>query len=301
MNLKTLNRVKFYFSSAGYVFKTIVLRKEIPFIGGIAINDACNLRCSYCSVSNRKLPDLSFKEIEFGLKELHKKGIRYLYIEGGEPFLWKENGKTLEDIIVLARKTGFYFIVVYTNGTFPINTSADTVFVSLDGTEAINDSIRDVSYRKIISNINTSANRKIFINCTITARNKDYLSQFCKEMSTVKNIHGIFFYFYSPVKQNDELTLSFETKNDIIEEILTLKKVGIRILNSKTGLKSYLKNNWNKPNNLSYLFAENKLYKCCRFVGNNGICNECGYLGFVEIYHITRLHPDAVCTAFNYL
>jgi hypothetical protein len=56
-----------------------------------------------------------------------------------------------------------------------------------------------------------------------------------------------------------------------------------------------------RPNGLSYLFAENKLFKCCRAFGNDEICKNCGYLSFAEIYQITRLSPDAILTAIKYL
>ena len=296
-----LNRFSFYQSSFIYIIKTVLFRKEIPFIGGIAINDNCNLHCQYCSVSNRNIPDLSYNEINKGLTDLYNKGMKYLYIEGGEPFLWKDNSKNLEDIIQLARDIGFKFITVYTNGTFPIETKADTVFVSLDGLGHINDAIRGKSFDRIISNIKSSCHRKIIINCTLSSKNKDETENFCEALSKIKNIKGVFFYFYTPNNGFDDLYLSPDNKRKIIKKLLYLKRKGYNILNSKAALKSVYYNNWKRPNGLSYLFAENKIYKCCRMIGNTAVCEDCGYLGFAEIFHITRLNPNAVFTAFKYL
>jgi MoaA/NifB/PqqE/SkfB family radical SAM enzyme len=39
----------------------------------------------------------------------------------------------LEDIVKYAHEKGFLAAIIYTNGTLPIATSADTVFISLDG------------------------------------------------------------------------------------------------------------------------------------------------------------------------
>jgi phosphosulfolactate synthase (CoM biosynthesis protein A) len=47
--------------------------------------------------------------------------------------------KKLEDLIKLARNMGFIAVSIYTNGTFKINTSADTLFVSIDGLKKTND------------------------------------------------------------------------------------------------------------------------------------------------------------------
>ncbi|MCK5044058.1 radical SAM protein, partial [Candidatus Pacearchaeota archaeon] len=274
---------------------------EIPFIGGIVINDKCNLNCLYCSVSNRNIPDLSYNEISKGLNDLYDKGMKYLYIEGGEPFLWKDNSKNLEDIIHTARDIGFRFITLYTNGTFPIETKADTVFVSLDGWGQINDAIRGKSFDKIITNIKNSSHKKIIINCTLTSKNKDEIENFCKALSKIKNIKGVFFYFYTPYNSKDSLYLGTEERKTIIKTILKLKQKDYKILNSKAALKSVYNNSWKRPNGLSWLFAENKLYKCCRMIGNDAVCKDCGYLGFAEIYHITRLNLNAVFTAFKYM
>ncbi|MFC2137384.1 radical SAM protein [Bacteroidota bacterium] len=297
MNFKYLS---FYKSSFLYIFNTLILRKEIPFMGGIAINDKCNLNCEYCSVANRNIPDLTFQEINKGLNALHQKGITNLYIEGGEPFMWEENEKNLEDVIQLAKNIGFRFITLYTNGTFPIETTADTVFVSLDGLKEVNDEIRG-GYDKIISNIKKSNHKKIIINCTISSKNKNEIENFCTTLKDIKNIKGFFFYFYTPSPGKDYLTLTHEEKKAIVKQIMHLKQKGIPIFNSKAALKSVYNDNWVRPNKMSYLFAENNMYKCCRMIGNDDICKNCGYLGFTEIKHISRLNPSAVFTAFNYL
>ena len=43
-------------------------------MGGIIINEKCNLKCFHCSLSNReKIKDLSFNEIKKGLEILYQK------------------------------------------------------------------------------------------------------------------------------------------------------------------------------------------------------------------------------------
>jgi sulfatase maturation enzyme AslB (radical SAM superfamily) len=228
-------------------------------------------------------------------------GMRYLYIEGGEPFLWRDNSKSLKDVIRLAREIGFRFIVVYTNGTFPIITAADTVFVSLDGLKDTHNKIRGNTYDRIISNIIKSPHKKLLINYTINKKNEKEIEQFCDEISKIEKIKGIFFYFYTPSHGIDDLYLGLDERKNIIKRILKLKKTGYRILNSKAALMGIYNDSWKRPNKLSYLYANKKLYQCCRSIGNSEICKDCGYLGLTEIYYIANFNPNAIYTAFKYL
>lgn len=293
--------IAFYLSNIRYVILSNVLKKELPYIGGIAINDNCNLHCLHCSVSNRGIPDLTLKEVETGLCKLYAMGLRFLYIEGGEPFLWKDRNKSLNDVINLSREIGFRFIVLYTNGTFPIITDADTVFVSLDGLKKTHNTLRGNTYDLIISNITKSPHKKLFINYTINKKNEKEIERFCYEIAKIDKIKGIFFYFYTPYYGINDFYLSREEIKKIIKRILNLKKRGYKILNSKAALKGVYNNSWKRPGKLSYLYADNKLYQCCRSIGNNEICEHCGYLGFTEIHYITKLNLNAIYTAFKYL
>jgi len=301
MTSSKTNRVIFFLSAINYVLQTMATGRERPWVGGIALNDSCNLRCHHCPVSHRDIPDLTFDQVCQGLEALHRMGIRTLYLEGGEPFMWHDQGRRLEDVIGLARAAGFLFITLYTNGTFPIETSADTVFVSLDGLKVNHEANRGRYYDRIMSNIASSGHKKIFINYTITRKNEGDIERFCLEMASRKNIKGTFFYFYTPYHGEDDLWLSHNEKKDIIIRLLDLKTRGFHILNSKPALLSIARDSWRRPNSLAYLYAEGRMYRCCRAADQEEICRQCGYLGFTEIYHITRLHPQAVMTAFKYL
>ena len=167
-------------------------------------------------------------------------GIRSVFIEGGEPFLWKENDKTLNDIVLLAKKIGFKLVSIYTNGTFPITISADLVFVSIDGLKENNNKLRGGGrniYDSVMKNITESNHEKIIINYTINEQNKDDIEEFCKGILKIKQIKGVFFYFHTPYYGKDNLYLEFDEKKKIIEKIITLKKKRYSILHSYSGLK----------------------------------------------------------------
>ncbi len=116
-----------------YIIGNQILKKHTPLIAGLAITNKCNLRCQHCRVTERETEDMSFKKIISILDSFYKEGGRTVYIEGGEPFIWHDKQHNLEDIVVYAHKKRFHTVVIYTNGTIPIETSADTVFISIDG------------------------------------------------------------------------------------------------------------------------------------------------------------------------
>ncbi|MEK9130102.1 MAG: radical SAM protein, partial [Patescibacteria group bacterium] len=297
-------KIKYLFYAINYLLKTKILRKEIPFIGGIVINEKCNLHCKQCDVANRNIPDLSYEDIKKGLQIFYDKGIRSVFIEGGEPSLWRDGYYKLEDVVKVARKIGFYLVSIYTNGTFPINVSTDSVFVSIDGLKETTNDLRGNGiniYDRIIKNIKESSHPNIIINYTINSRNESEIEAFCKEISKIERIKGIFFYFHTPYFRFDELFLNLEKKRQIIKRILNLKKKGYKIFNSSACLKGVYKDNWIRPSKICYVYADNKLYQCCRALGNKDACKNCGYLGYSEIIYILKLKPSAIISALNYL
>ncbi len=79
----------------------------------ILLNYVCNLNCSFCSQGNYNKKIIMTKEMIF--KEIYKakkEGYKKLGISGGEPTVRKD----LIEIIKFAKKVGFNFIRIQTNG-----------------------------------------------------------------------------------------------------------------------------------------------------------------------------------------
>ncbi len=296
-----LNKIDYIFYGLGYLFNTKVLGKEKPFVGALVINEKCNLKCNHCQVSNRPLQDLTYEDARNGLKTFYDMGIRSIAIGGGEPFLWEDNGRKAEDVVKLAREMGFKLVVIYTNGTFPLKISTDALFVSIDGLKETNDILRGTSYDTIIRNIKNSNHPNLWVNYTINSKNYQEIEPFCKEMQNINKIKGILFYFHTPYYGIDDLFIKLTERKKIIEKIIALKKSGFKILNSFACLQAVYNDDWERPAKMCYVYANNKLFQCCRSIGNQEACANCGYLSYAEIIHAPRLRISSIKQALNFL
>jgi MoaA/NifB/PqqE/SkfB family radical SAM enzyme len=250
-------------------------------------------------VANRGLPDLTYREAVDALNAFYREGGRTVYIQGGEPFIWRDGEYRLEDIVELSKSVGFYTTIIYTNGTVPISTSANTVFVSVDGLRETHDFLRGESFERIMSNIRKSPHPSLYINYTINSHNKEEIGEFCEFISTVDQIRGIFFYFHTPYYGYDELYLPLSQRNQILKTLLDYKNK-YKILNSRAGLKSALKNDWRRPLDICRVYEKGETYSCCRYPGDDELCKNCGYLSYVEIDQVLKLKPSAIVNAMKY-
>ncbi len=282
-----------------FVINHHLFGKTMPLIRGLVLSNRCNLHCAHCRLDERGHQDMDFAEATAAIDAYYREGGRCLYLEGGEPFLWRDGPRTLEDIVAHARRTGFLTVVVYTNGTFPITTSASTVFVSVDGLRETHDSLRGVSYDRIMENIHASAHRSLFINCTINRRNRDELAAFTAHVDGIPNIRGVFFYFHTPYYGYDDLYLEPGERRAVLDELLRLRKRH-KILNSRAGLLSARRNDWKRPMAACSVYEKGAVYPCCRFSHDPELCRQCGYLSYAEIDQTLKLKPSAILNAFKY-
>ena len=243
--------------------------------------------------------DLCYGEVCTTIDEFYKRGGRSLYLEGGEPYLWSDGQYTIEDIIKYAHYVGYYTVIIYTNGTFSIDTSADMIFISIDGLQKTHDYIRGESFNKIIRNINESNHSSLFVNFTINNINKNTLEAFCKYITQIKKIRGVFFYFHTPYYGNDDLYIDQYERSDILLRLLSYKKK-YRILNSRAGLKSAIRNDWNRPLDICQVYEKGTTFTCCRFSGDPALCQNCGYLSYAEIDQTFHFRPSAIFNALKY-
>jgi MoaA/NifB/PqqE/SkfB family radical SAM enzyme len=291
------------FRNTAYGFRYIlgrrIFRLDTPLICGLTITDRCNLCCRHCRIANRRKPDLAFTEAVGAIDSFYNEGGRTLYLQGGEPFLWRDGSYTIEDIIGYSRKRGFYTTIIYTNGTIPLNTSANTVFVSLDGLQETNDFLRGPTFDTVLLNIRESRHPSLYINYTINSVSKNDIEPFCAFIDSTDPIRGVFFYFHTPYYGRDDLYIEEKERQEILLRLLKYKK-RYKILNSRAGLVSAMKNDWRRPLDICRIYENGAVYECCRYPGDAELCRNCGYLSYAEIDQTLKLKPSAVANALRY-
>jgi MoaA/NifB/PqqE/SkfB family radical SAM enzyme len=282
-----------------YVLRHRLFGKHDPLICGLVLTNRCNLRCRHCALASRGDKDLSFAEARNVMDSFYQRGGRNLYLQGGEPLLWRDGQYGVEDVVDYAHRVGYSTVVIFTNGTMPIRTSADTVFVSLDGLQETHDALRGPCFSRIMGNVRSSTHSSLFVNFTINNRNKHELEDFCSHIDGVGQIRGTFFYFHTPYYGRDELYIEPAERAGILLKMAALKKKH-RILNSRAGLRSAFRNDWKRPLDICFVYEKGDTYTCCRHAGDPELCRNCGYLSYAEIDQTLRFKPSAILAALKY-
>lgn len=124
----------------------------------ISPSQRCNLKCKGCYASSDKnsCPSLSFKLVKGLIKEFHDEGGgRFIVISGGEPLMYRSEGKDILDLAALFPDTFFMF---FTNGTLIDEEKAKKLYnlaniipcISVEGYEKETDFRRGTGvYKKI--------------------------------------------------------------------------------------------------------------------------------------------------------
>ncbi len=284
---------------ASYILNRRIFNKRTPLIAGLTLTNRCNLRCRQCRIPSRKTGDLSYEEASHILDAFYREGGRTVYLQGGEPFLWHDRQHSTQDVVDYAHNKGFLAVVIYTNGTQPIQTSADTVFVSLNGLPPTHDYLRGKSFDLVMRNLEESRHPSLYVNFTINRYNQAEIEEFCRQVKEVDRIRGIFFYFHTPYYGYDDLYIGSAGRREILARLLSLKSK-YKILNSRAGLRSALNNDWARPLDVCRIYEKDAIFECCRYPGDLELCRNCGYLSYAEIDQVLKLKPSAIFNAIKY-
>jgi MoaA/NifB/PqqE/SkfB family radical SAM enzyme len=282
-----------------YVINHQIFKKNTPLIAGLTVTNKCNLRCRHCQVTGRDAGDMTYEETTAILDAFYKEGGRTVFLQGGEPFIWHDGQHGIEDVVRDAHKKGFLAVVIYTNGTMPVETAADTIFISVDGLQKTHDYLRGETFDKIMENIRQSRHPSLFINFTINNYNKNEIEDFCRHIDKTGRIRGTFFYFHTPYYGYDDLYIQPAERNEVLGRLLALKRK-YKILNSEAGLKAAIRNDWKRPLDICRVYEKGEVFTCCRYPGDPELCRNCGYLSYAEIDQTLKLKPSAILNALKY-
>lgn len=296
-------RKLFYYIN--WVIKCKLKKQKIPLSSSIILTDKCNLTCKHCSVAHLGYPVLSFEQVKQQITQLFSTGSRVLVITGGEPFLWSSNGVTLNDVVQFSKNLGFFRIVICTNGTYQLESSADYLWVSMDGAEEIHNKVRGEICNDVWKNINNSNHTKIYINLTICQINHESFIQDSEQILKNRKIKGILFHIFTPyIGSDDSLLLSKQEKQIVLKKLLLFKrKHPIRVSNTFSGIKQLMKDDWKRPIWSSILINQGSTFECCCREGiyNKKTCELCGCSPAVETYVLEKMKPLAIIENLRFL
>ena len=254
-----------------------------PILGGMKLTHRCNLTCSHCPFWEREKSSLSFVQTKDSMRTLHEWGVRILILEGGEPFLWKDGTHSLDDVVKEAKRL-FYSVGITTNGTFPLETDADTVWVSVDGMKGTHDRIRGESFEKAIGNIERSSHPSIYAHITINALNWQEIPELVQFLEP--RVKGITIQFHYPYKSGEDgLFLPFEQRRVVLDELIALKRRGLPLDDSYACLTALKDNNWRcRPWLIASVEPDGRVARGC-YVEDRGevSCEHCGFAAHTEI------------------
>jgi len=273
----------------------------MPQDGFVSIDttNKCNLRCKHCYFFEQDVEEHELKADEWYEKLVEMKKDRVIpFLQctwvGGEPLLRKdliEKGKTL-----------FKYNTVVTNGSFPIPDWKDVNFyISIDGDEARHDLVRNKPglYQKIKKTI-TESPVPVTVAFCINALNQHSVEDCFNEWRQHPNVKNFCFDFYTPIETlSDDLTLSWETRDKLVDRLLALKTQYPQFLAIDREVIELMRSTSCKPVTDNCQFAKKassfdpsgvRKAKC--MLGEKADCERCGCV--VPFYMHTLTHKPTV-------
>lgn len=290
------SRLRFY---APFAWRSVVLQHPLPLICGIAVTDRCNLACRGCHVSNAGRPDMTWDRLVDTMQNAWSRGFRELYFSGGEPMLWRDGDRTLKDAVVEAKRIGFFHVHVYTNGTLGLDTSADLVWVSMDGLPGTFERRRGHHFHQVEHAVREGRHPRVAVIYVIDRNTAEGIEPFLRWVHETKfPVTGVMFYFHTPYYGRDELFLTAEVRAPIIDQLLGCIRAGLPVINSRAGLLALKSGDWPRRIPVAHFVDIDGEYVCCR--ASDDVCVDCGYAGGTEITQFLRLRPSALLGMIRY-
>jgi MoaA/NifB/PqqE/SkfB family radical SAM enzyme len=280
-------KIKNIFSLFSFFISRKIKRKKPPLLASFKLTYLCNLTCKACPFhfkSKEKDKSISWKKATGVIDQLQKEGCKIVVFEGGEPFLWKDGEKKINDLVNYCRGK-FICVAVTTNGTYSLNINSDIIWVSIDGKRETHNILRNNSFDQLVKNINETKHKKILVHYTINRENWNEIEENIISLSKIISFKGITYQFFYPYNQGEEdLLLSKQKRKEAVFKIIKLKEKGYNILNSKKTLLKMIDNKWKCHEDLlTNIDPDGTITNGC-YVTKRGRknCENCGFTPVAE-------------------
>ncbi len=295
-----------YFYLAQWFVRARFFGRKAPLQTVLFITDKCNLRCKHCSVyGSAGYRQRTYDEIVADMQYAYSQGSRFIDLEGGEPTLWKEGDKTINDLIDKARALGFFSITVTTNAQQDFSwIHPHSIWVSMDGVGKYHDSIRgEGTFARLEENIRRSGQKHICVNMVVNSLNCESLDAAMEYVRQNPAIEQISVNFHTPYPGTEYLMLPPEKKAELIDKVLTYKHKGYPIMNSYSGLRKMKQNALGQISLGKECFVTNFIYPD----GSRGLCvgygtkqcRQCGFCMAGEMASVFHFCPDTLLSGFK--
>ena len=276
--------------------------RKAPLQSVVFISDKCNLSCKHCSVYNHVNPlSKSYSQIREELEYCLSLGSRSVDFEGGEPLLWRDGDKTVNDLCDLAHELGFFSCTITTNAQLPFPDShADSIWVSLDGLGKYHDAVRgERTFARLEKNVASCGHKALSVSMSVNTLNVDSIEEVLDYVKASPYIKSIAFNFHTPFEGTEYLTLPQDVREKAIDTIIAYKKKGYPIMNSRSGLKRMKHLDFKKRCWISnYVFTDGtRLPSCPGYL--TGACEQCGFSMAGEMDAVFHFCPDTILAGMD--
>lgn len=280
--------------------------RRAPLQTVLFITDKCNLRCKHCSVyGSAGYRQRKFDDILSDMRESYKAGSRFIDLEGGEPTLWREEGRTINDIIDAAMEMGFFSVTVTTNAQQDFSwIHPNSIWVSMDGVGEFHDRVRgEGAFARLEENVRKSGKKHLCVNMVVNTLNYESLDAAMEYVRGNDAVEQISVNFHTPYPGTEYLMLPEDKKIELIDKVLEYKRKGYPIMNSCSGLKRMKKNAMGTMQLGRECFVTNFIYPD----GSRGLClgygtqqcRECGFCMAGEMSSVFHFCPDTLLAGFK--
>lgn len=285
-----------------WFFQAKFLGKKRPLQTVLFISDPCNTACESCSGYRKENPSIkTYEQIREELEYSYRSGSRFVDFEGGEPTVWRDGEHDLNSLIRLARQIGFFSTTVTTNAQQPfIGCEADFIWVSLDGAGHFHDDVHGKgTFGKLAANVKNCRHPNVHFNMAINTINCEGTVDVIAYTRNNPFVRSVWLNFQTPFPGSEALCVDRAKREEIIGDIIRMKKKGYPVMNSVSGLERMKQNRFNKQCWITnYMMPDGTRYDECQGKAA-GVCERCGFSLAAEMHGIFSLKRDSVLTGLK--